>query len=324
MHARDVDSFGESLTANKDFKRWLFGLKEMDAGEDLKVSFNPASHLGYTFHSKDGFAVHVKFFGIPTGSWKRYDALGAMENEYGILKNIHNNGFNNHQHRVIRPLGVNKEFYAALATDFVHGESLSKLMEYAAKDDTVNKKLVKSLKNTAHALRKMHDSMQKQKILDVNHEFARLTEETLQGIRNKRLGEKIVEALDKWKHNPDVKSMGAVTIHGDANPTNFIANNGTLYVLDFERLERDRSPLVDLGFMTADIKHHFMFYGNNPEKAETYINEFLMGYSNRHHDRIREAVKPYVGCGLIRITKFINAQKEHRRWLVSEAFKQLK
>jgi len=266
--------------------------------------------------------IHVKFYKIPTGSCSDYDAVFAMNHEYEILKSIHEKHIENGGFKVIQPLGINKRFYAAIATEFAGETSLSNMMEAVAKKEADGSLLSMSLEKTAKGLKKIHDTGRKQ--FDVKYEVSRLEEDTVLGIKDEKLKKSIVDAIHTWKDNEKIASLGASTIHGDANPTNFIVNENTVYALDFERLEENRSPLVDLGFMIADLKHHFKFYESNDEETNKYVNCFLKAYNGSDPKDLLELARPYIGCGLIRITKFINAEESHRLWLIDEAFKQLK
>jgi len=318
-----VGDFGENLAANREFLKWLGRLRGGSPTEDVSVKLNPASHLCYTFQFQNGAGIHVKFYGIPTGSCKDYDSHWAMKNEYKILKSVYDNGFTDSTHRVIIPLGTNTSFYSALATEYVGDVSLSKIMMSAAEGGEESRILSEALANTAYVLKRIHDTMPRSDLLDSEFEFSRLTEDTTLGIRDEGLKNRIVDAIAGWAGNPEIAALGAATVHGDANPTNFVVKDGVLYVLDFERLEHNRSPLLDLGYMIADLKHHFKFFGGNPDAAEPYIKTFLKSYSPQQYEKIRELVNPYVGCGLLRINNFINADRKHRNWLLSEGFHHL-
>lgn len=323
MSVGNVDNFGKTLINNREFTKWLLKLTGRKSARDISVTFNPASHLCYIFQFGKDSGVHVKFFGIPTGSCKDYDPIRAMENEFGILKNVYNNGFNTESYKVICPLGINPGFYAALATEFAGTTSVSSLLIDVAERGEESERLSKALKNTALALKRIHDTMPRRQVLDMDFELSHLEEDIIMGFEDPELRERIVKAIDGWRGNSGMRSLGAVTIHGDANPTNFIVNKGVLYVLDFERFEPNRSPLADLGFMIADIKHHFAFYGDNPEKAQPYIDGFLRTYADGNYNELKELVRLYVGCGLIRITKFISERRKHRVWLRKEGFRYL-
>lgn len=326
MQDMDVKTFGRSLIGDHEFLDWLGGFfrKRRLSGARISVKYVSASHLSYIIKFGRDAGACVKFFEIPTGSFRDYDAKWAMENEYKILSDIFNHGFNRGKYRIVKPLGINKRFYAALATEYAGETSVYNLLEKTAQKKRGRAELKDAMKKTAKTIRKFHDNMSKPEKLDMNYEIRRMIEETTLGYEDKVMVGKMKRLIRSYKDDENIKRLGAVTVHGDTNSTNFIVNGDITYFLDLERLEYGRSPLHDLGFILADLIHQFKFHQNAPEKAEKYAEIFLKSYSSRFYDLISKAVRPYIGCSLIKITSYIGGSRKHRDWLREEGFEYLR
>jgi len=310
--------------ADEKFTTWLGELRGGAVPDNVKVRWHPASHLCYTFHFEGGDGIHVKFYGIPTGSVADYDGAWAMENEYKILKKVYEQGFAGAGYGVTTPLGSNPELYAALATEYVSGSSLAILMQRSIGRGKNLDRITESLGKAGVILKKIHETMPRSKRISMLREAARLSEETLLGFTDENLRKRISNAIQRVRSSREIATLGAVTVHGDANPSNFIVKRSNVYAIDFETLEAGRSPLLDLGYMIADVKHHFKLYGGSAAGARKAVNAFARAYAGDDAKRILHLARPYVGCGLLRISKFINDHGSHRKWLLREGFRNLR
>jgi len=114
-----------------------------------------------------------------------------------------------------------------------------------------------------------------------------------------------------------------VLVHGDATPTNFFFDDQAVIGIDLERMKRaDRC--WDLGFMAAELKHHFMWRMGDAWAAEPFISHFLWEYA-RHYGGIRFfrtmtcKIPPYMALGLLRIARNAWLGGVYRQSLAREA-----
>jgi aminoglycoside phosphotransferase (APT) family kinase protein len=117
----------------------------------------------------------------------------------------------------------------------------------------------------------------------------------------------------------------AVLVHGDATPTNFIFDpDDGLTVIDLERM-RLADPVYDLGFLAAELRHHFAWRILKPDAAEPFITSFFRVYSEQFpdpgsvFDKITHRNRFYMALGELRIARNTWLHPGHRKWLVEEA-----
>ena len=93
--------------------------------------------------------------------------------------------------------------------------------------------------------------------------------------------------------------------------------------IDLERLKwADRC--WDLGFMAAELKHHFMWRAGNGWASEPFIGHFLWQYAVDYGNSgifnvITRKLPLYMSLGLLRIARNLYLDDTHRENLINEA-----
>lgn len=114
-----------------------------------------------------------------------------------------------------------------------------------------------------------------------------------------------------------------VLVHGDATPTNFLFHGQAVIGIDLERMKRaDRC--WDLGFMAAELKHHFMWRMGDAWAAEPFISHFLSEYArhfggSRFFRSVTCKIPLYMALGLLRIARNAWLDGAYRQVLAREA-----
>ena len=116
-------------------------------------------------------------------------------------------------------------------------------------------------------------------------------------------------------------------IHGDITPTNIIFHpEDGLTAIDLERM-RCADPVYDLGFLAAELRHHFAWRILKADAAEPFITHFFREYCEQFpdpgpvFDRITHRNRFYMALGELRIARNAWLPPGHRKWLVEEAFR---
>ena len=116
-----------------------------------------------------------------------------------------------------------------------------------------------------------------------------------------------------------------VLVHGDATPANFFFGDGMhVITFDLERMQRS-DRLFDAGRIAGELKHFFLFHGQDKYAAEPFIGHFLWEYCCHFPDRERAfksitARAPfYIGMTLLRIARNSYLPYNYRRMLIDEA-----
>ncbi len=265
--------------------------------------------------------VHVKFFRRTLGrTGVTYDPCREMRSEYGVLREFEKNGFASGRHRIVRALGTNEGLECALATVYVPGDTLLSIIQRTLKGDGGGE-LLEALGLAAGLLRKVHGLMPQSPKVDAAETFYSymkplfyLEEQgALDGFHRR-----VMKGLSRWHgHRPLFEQRG-VTVHGDANPSNFKIHDGVIYGLDLERSRPGRSPLLDVGTMVAELEHHCAYVAGDAGRAEPYIERFLRAYAPSPADRKKiDGLLPfYVSRGLLKIAMLGYWKHGYRRWLV--------
>lgn len=131
-----------------------------------------------------------------------------------------------------------------------------------------------------------------------------------------------------WNENGLLSEDRLVVLHGDATPTNFLFEDEQLVGIDLEAM-RWGDRCWDLGFLAAELKHHFMWRTGDGWAAEPYIGHFLWEYATNYADRqffhrVTRRIPLYMALGLLRIAKNSWVDIGHRERLFVEAKKCLK
>ncbi len=266
-----------------------------------------------------GARVHVKFFRRTLGRTSvTYDPCREMRSEYEVLGEFEKNGFASGRHRIVRALGVNEGLDCALATVYVPGDTLLSIIQRALKGNN-DGEMFSALDLTAGLLRKIHSLMPQSPKVDGAETFYSymkplfyLEEQgALDGFHRR-----VTKGLSRWYNHRPLFEQRGVTVHGDANPSNFKIHEGVIYGLDVERSRPGRSPLLDVGTMVAELEHHCAYH--DAGSAEPYIERFLSSYAPSPGDRKKiDGLLPfYVSRGLFKIAMLGYWKHGYRRSLV--------
>lgn len=274
-------------------------------------------------YGANGARIHVKFFRRTRGRTSvTYDPCREMEAEYGALKEFERNGFASGRYRVVRALGVNEKLDCALATVYVGGGTVLSLI-YDAVLSGSDEELLNALELAAGLLKKIHTVMPRSPRADGAEMFYSYLKSLLY---LEELGaldgfhRRVTKGLSRWyKHKP-LFEQGGVTVHGDANPSNFKVRDGVVYGFDMERSRPGRSPLLDVGTMVAELRHHCAYLAGDARKSEPYVERFLRSYAPTEKEcrRMGELLPFYVSRGFFKIAMLGYWKHDYRRRLVEQ------
>jgi len=254
-------------------------------------------------------------------------AWPSAEKEYFNLNLLRNRfGMNNDSWHVVAPLGKNKKLSALLVTEKAPGKVLDYYIAKAIYEHK-SQQLFDKLSSLALFFVKLHR----------NSESGRRVSPALP----KSYLDKLLDSLSKWPSSPleryDIEDYAArwwdkdsiftndteVIVHGDATTTNFLFNHNEVTGIDLEKMKwADRC--WDLGFLAAELKHHFMWRMGDKWAAEPYIGHFLWQYAVNYRDsqffyNITSKIPLYMALGLLRIARNSWLDETHRKNLISEA-----
>ncbi len=305
---------------------WLSGLVTKHPGAfggQCGPEERPAasSHEGFAY-GPNGGRVHVKLFRRTRGRTSvTYDPCREMEAEYCALKEFERNGFSSGKYRIVRALGVNEKLDCALATVYVGGDTLLSLIQDTLRGTGAESRMLEGLDLTAGLLKRIHTVMPQSPHADVGEMFYSYLKPILyleeQGALD-GFHRRITQALCRWYRFKPLFEQRGVTAHGDANPSNFKVCGGVVYGFDVERSRPGQSPLLDVGMMVAELRHHCAYLAGEPKRAEPYIERFLHAYapSGRERERMAGLLPFYVSRGFFKIAMLGYWKHDYRRRLV--------
>ena len=286
--------------------------------EEPQVSSHKTSIYGI-----NGTRIHVKYFSRTLGRTNvTYEPEREMKAEYGMLKEFEKNGFTSGRYRIVRTLGYNEKLDCALATVYVGGETLLSIIY-----DTINNnnggQLLKALDATAGLLKRIHSVMPQSYRADGAEMFYSYLKSMLyleeQGVMD-GFHRRAMKGLSRWYNHRPLFEQRGVTVHGDANPSNFKIDGSTVYGFDVERSRPGRSPLLDVGTMVAELRHHFSYLTGDPGEAEPYIGRFLQAYASKEDERKYMAglLPFYVSRGFFKIAMLGYWKHDYKRYLIEQ------
>ncbi|HTY90502.1 MAG TPA: phosphotransferase [Methanocella sp.] len=307
---------------------WLAGLARQhpdvfgaSSGPLAEMEVPPASSHESRVYGADVPRVHVKFFRRTLGrTGVTYDPCREMLSEYGILREFEKNGFASGRHRVVRALGVNEGLDCALATAYVPGESLLSIVQRTLNGGE-DRELLSALDLTAGLLRKIHTLMPQSPKVDGADTFYSFMKPLFyledQGALDGS-HRRIMKGLSRWHGRRPLFEQRGVTVHGDANPSNFKIHEGIIYGFDLERSRPGRSPLLDVGTMVAELQHQCGYITKDMRRAGPYVEHFLHAYapSALESDMIEGLLPFYVALGFFKIAMLGYWKRDYRRYLV--------
>ncbi|WP_174591827.1 phosphotransferase [Methanocella conradii] len=280
-----------------------------------------SSHESCVF-GVDGTRVHVKFFRRTLGrTGVTYDPCGEMKAEYAMLKEYEKNGFSSGPYRIVRALGVNEALDCALATVYVGGATLLSLIQDTLKGSGEEDRLMVALDLTAGLLRKIHTVMPQDSRVDASEMFYSYLKPMLyleeQGALD-GFHRRIAKGLTRWHSFKPLFEQRGVTVHGDANPSNFKIQGGVVYGFDVERSRPGRSPLLDLGTVVAELSHQCAYLAKDEDRARPYIARFLTAYAPDagEREKLLRMLPFYVSRGFLKIAMLGYWKPDYRRYLV--------
>ena len=259
------------------------------------------------------------------------EAWRRTEREYFNLKQLREKfGMNNGTYRVVAPLGKNKELSALLVTDMAPGKILDFYMADAIYEHQANR-LFEKLSSLARFFVKLHRNTETDKSVSpdlprkyLDNLLQSLSKGPLDAAKRTAIG----NYAANWWEKDGMFTDHEVIVHGDATPTNFFLLHHEVIGIDADKLKwADRC--WDLGFIVAELKHHFMWRMGDGWAAEPYIGHFLWEYAITYRDEqffyaITRKIPLYMALGLLRIARNTWLDEPHRKNLIREAKRCLK
>jgi len=301
-------------------------------GGDWKVTAlrepQAASH-GTSVYRIDGRPVHVKFFARTLGrTGTTYEPAREMEAEYRALQEYERRGFSAGRYQVVRALGCNEEADCALATLYAEGESLLAIMAGAIRGERSEADLFMGLELVAGLLKKIHTVMPQSFFVDQCELFYSYLKSLLYLEDREALDgyhRRVMKALAGWYGFRPLFSQRGVTVHGDANPSNFKMKEGIIYAFDVERSRPRRSLCLDLGAMAAELIHQFAYLRHDASAADPFVAHFLRAYEPDAAARqaIDRLLPFFVSQSLFKVAMLGYWSSGHRKFLVEQGVRQI-
>lgn len=233
--------------------------------------------------------------------------------------------------RVVAPLGTNRELFAMLVTHKAPGTVLDHYVGKAAHEQQ-SEQLFDRLSCLAMFFAKLHLNGRAGRPISpilAQRYMSKLLDFLVQGLIGASERNVIERYAARWWDRNDVFAADReVIVHGDATPTNFFLEGPEVTGIDLEKMKRtDRC--WDLGFLVAELKHHFMWRSGDRWAAEPFIGHFLWQYAeacggSHLYDAITRRLPVYMALGLLRIARNAWLDVPYRKDLVSEARRCLK
>jgi hypothetical protein len=303
------------------------GCPEAFGGQGDQQEEPTASSHETCIYGVNGARVHVKFFRRTRGRTSvTYDPRREMKAEYGTLKEYERRGFGSGPYRVVKALGINENLDCALATVYVGGDTLLSLIRDTLKGSRDEGPMLEALDMTAGLLRRIHTVMPQSPRVDADEMFYSYLKPLLYLEEQDALDgfhRRITKALSRWYNFRPLFEQRGATIHGDANPSNFKVHDGVVYGLDMERSRPGRSPLLDLGTMAAELRHHCAYLAGDHGMAGPYVERFLRSYAGKERGRMEELLPFYESRGFFKIAMLGYWKRDYRRYLVEQGTRRL-
>ncbi|HEX7476120.1 MAG TPA: phosphotransferase [Dehalococcoidales bacterium] len=236
-------------------------------------------------------------------------------------------GMTGDHYSVVAPLGRNRVLAALLVTENAPGDTLDYYIARAIYNSET-RELFYKLSDLARFFAKLHRNSDSGRQVSAKLPQWYLST-VLNSVRVSLTGYNIQETAKiqsyagGWWNREGVFNDHEVAVHGDATPTNFVFHHGKVVGIDLEKMKwADRC--WDLGFIAAELKHHFMWRAGDGWKAEPYIGHFLWEYGVAYGDtkifyRITHKLPLYMALGLLRIARNAWLSDNYRYQLVGEA-----
>jgi aminoglycoside phosphotransferase len=290
-----------------------------------------SKRLVYLFSEhKRNIMVIGKFFGVE--SIPLEEAWLEADKEYLNLKLLRERfGMSGDTDYVVAPLGRSKELSALLVMEKAPGRTLDYYIARAIYEQQRNE-LFEKLSHLARFFVRLHQISETNRIVPPDLPQAYL-QKLLNYLRQELLDPFEEAAIEQyssqwWNEESIFVADREVIVHGDATPTNFLFDGNMVVGIDLEEMKwADRC--WDLGFIAAELKHHFMWRMGDGWAAEPFIGHFLWEYAVNYGDTqffhiITQKVPLYMALGLLRIARNSWLSEHHRTNLIKEAEQCLK
>jgi len=227
---------------------------------------------------------------------------------------------------VVAPLGKSKKLSALLVTEKAPGRTLDYYIARALYEQQ-HKELFEKLSYLARFFVKLHQISVTDRTVPPELPQAYM-QKLLNYLRQELLAPFEEAAIEQhsrkwWDEESIFVTDREVIVHGDATPTNFLFDGNMVVGIDLEKMKwADRC--WDLGFIAAELKHHFMWRMGDSWAAEPFIGHFLWEYAVNYGDTrffpiITRKIPVYMGLGLLRIARNSWLGEHHRTNLIWEA-----
>jgi len=260
------------------------------------------------------------------------EAWLSADKEYLNLKLLRERiGMCGDSDKVVAPLGENMGLSALLVMEWAPGQTLDYYLDKAIYDRQ-RENLFEKLSYLARFFAKLHIASETDQPVSpdeprwyLSNLLDFLEKSYLSSIERAAIEE---YANQWWNEDSIFAADREVIVHGDATPTNFLFDNGNVTGIDLEKMKwADRC--WDLGFIAAELKHHFMWRMGNGWAAEPFIGHFLWEYVINYGDAclfqtITRKIPLYMALGLLRIARNNWLGEAHKKYLIAEAQQCLK
>jgi aminoglycoside phosphotransferase (APT) family kinase protein len=253
--------------------------------------------------------------------------VGLMRTEFDNIRLVRKLGLDQPPLRAVRPLAVEPELGCLLVEEYVSGEDLHSAVQQAAWHGE-RALLAGRLAQVAAFLARLHNVSASRRDCDPHEPVAYLDKVTRQlregGVISADEGACLALIGRDWAESGDLRARGAVLVHGDATPTQFLFPAGDeLVAVDFERLHyADRA--ADIGRLGGELKHLFAKYAGDPWASEPFIQGFYRDYCQAAPGAgdfgwLMQRARFHMACSELRIARNTWEEIGHRRWLAAEA-----
>jgi hypothetical protein len=267
------------------------------------------------------------------GKYFEYGAVNSEEAWHKAEKEYHNLvllrdqvKMKDNHYNIVAPLGRNKALSSLLILEKAPGQSLDWYIQRAIFEGR-RQDLFYKLGDLARFLSRLHRNSDSGRPVPAN--LPRWYLDTLNNtLHNELRGfdyqrSEIDFLGNSWWNREELYQDHEVLVHGDATPTNFFFYHDRVTGIDLEKMKlADRC--WDLGFIAAELKHHFMWRNGNGAAAEPYIGHFLWEYGLAYGDtgifyRVTRRLPLYMALGLLRIARNAWLDEKYRYKLIGES-----
>ena len=248
--------------------------------------------------------------------------------EFSNISTLRKKGFSRFPYQVVRPLSKSEEMNCVLVEEFARGHDLDYYLAKAAHENQ-HQRLFRKLTMLSNFFTVLHNRTKRTDPVNFAKAISYFRELIEMLVKERVADVQIVDQLDglcgRWRCDNEMWVESSALVHGDVTPTNFFFHpEDGLTVIDLESMHVD-DPVIDLGMLAAELRHHFMLRTGQPNDGEPFIGHFLWTYCEDFPDRkhafrkITHRNRFYMALSELRIARNHYLPWEHRKWLVQEA-----